>query len=901
MPRRRLHESEEKYRLLFEGSRDAIIVRDRSGRFLDCNEAALRLFKCRSKDDFTSTLPTDCSPEKQADGRDTATVVPERLAEVLREGTRFFEWLCKKHDGSVFPAEVLLSRLEMDGKTVLQSVIRDISERKQGEERIAQLNRVQAILAGVDHAIVHIADQQNLLDEICRVAVEKGGFKLAWIGMASSDGLVQPVAKAGAIAYLDAIRVSTRGDEPEGRGPVGTAIRENRPVEIVDVERDPRMAPWRERALRLGLHYTVVLPLRIAGKAVGSFQVYATRAGFFDENELRLLNQVSEDISFALKAIDDATRRKRAEEAIAESEAQLRAMFEVASIGIAQADPRTGQWLRVNQKLCAITGYTAEELLKVRFPDLTHPEDQQKDWEEFQRVVKGEAPDYRLEKRYIRKDGSVAWVNVNVAIIWDAAGQPVRTMAAIEDITERKASEQRIRQLSRAVEQSPISIFITDTKGDIQYVNPKFTEVTGYSPHEVLGKNPRLLNAGRQSPELYKQLWDTIIAGDDWRGELCNRKKNGELFWEFVVIAPIKDEHGMIAHFVALKEDITQRKRTERALAESTQRIEGIIGSAMDAVISVNAAQRIALFNVAAEKMFHCAASEALGSSIDRFIPMRFHAAHKAHIRRFGKTGVTSRKMGHMVPLSGVRTNGEEFPIEASISQIEIGGDKIYTVILRDVTERRRLEQEVLEISAREQQHLGRELHDDICQWLAATACIAGGLAKELAKESSENAARAREVADNTSHTLNSLRMLARGLTPAVIQSEGGLAGALRQLAVNAEEMFGIRCRCDCEAAAEVRDEIAALHLYRIAQEAISNAVRHGRARNVSILIRSRQGRVSMKIRDDGCGIPQPLPQTPGMGLRSMRYRAECIGATLEIRPGLRAGTEIVCTLPKHR
>jgi len=91
------------------------------------------------------------------------------------------------------------------------------------------------------------------------------------------------------------------------------------------------------------------------------------------------------------------------------------------------------------------------------------------------------------------------------------------------------------------------------------------------------------------------------------------------------------------------------------------------------------------------------------------------------------------------------------------------------------------------------------------------------------------------------------------------------------------------------------------LHLYRIAQEAISNAVRHGRARNVSILIRSRQGRVSMKIRDDGCGIPQPLPQTPGMGLRSMRYRAECIGATLEIRPGLRAGTEIVCTLPKHR
>src|ERR1035437_2022300 len=113
-------------------------------------------------------------------------------------------------------------------------------------------------------------------------------------------------------------------------------------------------------------------------------------------------------------------------------------MFQLASIGMAQSDPQTGQWLRVNQKMCAITGYTAAELLRMRASELTHPHDRQKDAEEFARVVRGEAPDYRLEKRYVRKDGAVVWVNVNMTVIRDAAGQPVRTITTIEDITERK-------------------------------------------------------------------------------------------------------------------------------------------------------------------------------------------------------------------------------------------------------------------------------------------------------------------------------------------------------------------------------------------------------------------------------------------------------------------------------
>ena len=133
-------------------------------------------------------------------------------------------------------------------------------------------------------------------------------------------------------------------------------------------------------------------------------------------------------------------------EALRESEDQFRAIFDLASVGIAQADPRTGRWLRVNKKMCEITGYSAGELLQLHVLDITYSEDRQSDREAFERVVRGESPDYRMEKRYIRKDGALIWVNVNMTVIRDAAGQPTRTVAAIEDITERRKLEDQFRQ-----------------------------------------------------------------------------------------------------------------------------------------------------------------------------------------------------------------------------------------------------------------------------------------------------------------------------------------------------------------------------------------------------------------------------------------------------------------------
>jgi PAS domain S-box-containing protein len=182
--------------------------------------------------------------------------------------------------------------------------------------------------------------------------------------------------------------------------------------------------------------------LRVGQTVYGLLQVNDRRRGCFTPERLARLERLADNLAVAV-----AHRYNQAK--LREGEEQFRTMFEMASIGMAQADPFTGQWLRVNRKLTEITGYSAAEMLQMRVPDITFTEDRARDWDAFQRVVRGEAPDCRLEKRYLRKDGTLAWVNVNMTVLRDSAGLPVRTMATIEDITRKLSLESQFLQAQK--------------------------------------------------------------------------------------------------------------------------------------------------------------------------------------------------------------------------------------------------------------------------------------------------------------------------------------------------------------------------------------------------------------------------------------------------------------------
>lgn len=207
-----------------------------------------------------------------------------------------------------------------------------------------------------------------------------------------------------------------------------------------------------------------------------------------------------------------------------------------------------------------------EDFLKVIYPD-----DLQYTREIIQNMIK-ERKQVSWDLRAVRTDRSVIFLQAWGQVYLDEFDEPEKVIISIQDITERRRYEIEIKKLSRAVEQSPTAVVITDTKGNIVYVNSKFVETTGYNQEEIIGKNPRILKSGLFSSEDYKKLWDTILSGKEWRGEFHNKKKNGELFWESASISSIKNRFGEITNFIAVKEDITKKKEMEIELNLALER-----------------------------------------------------------------------------------------------------------------------------------------------------------------------------------------------------------------------------------------------------------------------------------------------------------------------------------------
>lgn len=222
----------------------------------------------------------------------------------------------------------------------------------------------------------------------------------------------------------------------------------------------------------------------------------------------------------------------------------------------------------------SIFGYPASEWqTKPNFwRDALYPEDRAGALATINETLKREhsVSEYRI----IARDGQIVWVRDEAKLVRDEQGEPLYVQGILLDITEIKKAEQQIRKLSQAVEQSANAIIITDTQGQIEYVNPQFERATGYAAAAVLGKNPRVLKSGRQTKEYYKNLWDTITTGRVWKGEFLNRRKNGSLFWEAATIAPIMDQNGRITNYVAVKEDITARKQVEEELSKLSRAVE---------------------------------------------------------------------------------------------------------------------------------------------------------------------------------------------------------------------------------------------------------------------------------------------------------------------------------------
>jgi PAS domain S-box-containing protein len=306
-----------------------------------------------------------------------------------------------------------------------------------------------------------------------------------------------------------------------------------------------------------------------------------------------------------------------------------------------------------------------------------------------------ERGDYSIRARKISRD--------ETGLLTDAFNG---MLARIEEQTEALRQNEEIRSfLAAIVESSDDAIAGKDLESKVLSWNAGAERMFGYTAVEMLGQPiTRLQSPDRPAEET--RILEEVKRGGIRHFETVRVCKDGQPIEVSLTVSPIRNARGDIIGSSSIARDISQRKQAEREVRENRARLSGIIGSAMDAIISVDAGQRITMFNAAAEEMFLCPARHALGQPLDQFIPERFRRAHRGHVAAFGLTGVTSRAMGRLQPVSGLRTNGEEFPIEASISHIEIGGQQIYTVILRDITERQRAEAQIRRLNAELEQRV---------------------------------------------------------------------------------------------------------------------------------------------------------------------------------------------------
>lgn len=355
------------------------------------------------------------------------------------------------------------------------------------------------------------------------------------------------------------------------------------------------------------------------------------------------------------------------------------------------------------------------------------------------------------------------------------------------------------------------------------------------------------------------------------------------------------------------------RQQATRAELQDIQvRLGGIVESAMDAIIIVDQRQRIVLFNAAAEHMFRCSREQALGSPLDWFIPDRYRSGHGEHVSQFGQTGASSRRMGADRIITGLRRNGEEFPIDASISHVSEHGARYYTVILRDVTQRVATERALRESreelrtfataahSVREQEksRIARELHDELGQALTALKMDVNWLQSQLPDTDEATRNKLTKMQALLDNTVASTRRISTELRPLILDDLGVVA-AVEWLAENFSQRSGVPCHLSIDDPDASWPDPIATAIFRIVQESLTNIARHARATEVRIRLRQDGEQVLIDIQDDGRGFSSDEARKPNSyGLLGLRERAYLLGGQAQIDSTAGKGTHITATLP---
>lgn len=431
--------------------------------------------------------------------------------------------------------------------------------------------------------------------------------------------------------------------------------------------------------------------------------------------------------------------------------------------------------------------------------------------------------------------------------------------------------------------------------------------VFGWKAEKVLGQPLEMLIPDRfhaVHAEHVKRFGRTGVSSRHMGAStvVYGRRANGEEFPVDASISQLDTADGKL--FTVILRDVTAKARAEQENARLLARLSGLLDSAMDAIIAIDESQCIVLYNRAAEAVFGWRVDQVMGQPLDKLIPERFRQRHAQHVKRFATVGVTSRRMADGTVLHGQRASGEEFPIEASISQLDTSEGKLLTVIVRDITEKVRAQEELSAFAAEahatlenEKKRVARELHDELAQALTALKMDAIWVQGKLPAGSEAASSKLDEMLAVLDGTVAATRRIAADLRPLLLD-DLGLASAVEWLVQSFIQRSGIACSLSVEEDMELHEPYATA-VFRILQEVLANVGKHARASHAAVDIARNADALVLRVSDDGRGFSLTEPRKPeSLGLMGLRERVRLLKGSMEIDSAPGRGTRISVRIP---
>ncbi len=486
-------------------------------------------------------------------------------------------------------------------------------------------------------------------------------------------------------------------------------------------------------------------------------------------------------------------------------------------------------------------------------------------------------------------------------------------MIAFWDISRRKQAEEELRQLNAElesrvaertqdirrlvtlIETSHDAIYTRTPEGTIKTWNPGAERLYGYTVRETQDQ-PYLILVPHDCRDKEAEKNHRLRRGEGIppyeTRRLC---KDGRTIFVSVAHSPIQDASGQVFGIATIARDITDQKQAEESLRRSEARTSAILETAMDAVIGINHRGLIQWVNPAAERMFGYAAAEMEGHNVNMLMPRPYRDEHDDYLARYQETG-RRPMIGFGREVEARHKDGHVFPVDLAVSEVEPG--RLYTSIIRDITNRRTLEREVVEIASLEQRRIGQDLHDSVGQEVTALNLLADDLAETLGNDPLAAPPLVERMRQGLRRIQKELRTVLRGLVPVSVDTLG-LMASLADLVSTVRQQGKAACTFDCPEPVTIGDNLVATQLYLIAQEAVHNAMKHARPREIRISLRSDH-RLVLQVQDDGTGLSARTAEGQGLGLRIMQNRAAVIGATLIFEGAQPRGTLVTYTLARR-